>query len=334
MGDGFILGLTATPERLDGRGLDDHFDVMVKGPSPAWLIQHGYLSPFDYYAPHIPDTSGIDTVAGDFHKGQGAALMDQPALIGNIVEHYLELAAGQKGLVFASTREHSRKLAEAFTAEGVPAEHVEGTMKGDKRERAFDAFDAGDTRLLINVDICGEGLDVAGVNYVGLGRITKSRSLHKQQCGRAIRPPDRAIICDHAGNGLRLQDLPDTDVDWTLQGRVKSTRNSATLDPGQSIRQCLECYRIAYSFEEVCPGCGTEFPKRAARSMEQVEGKLSKVDQEEMRAAAARQRKSEEKQCKSYRDFLNLATARGYSNPDGWAKMRMKFKTSYRGSGR
>jgi DNA repair protein RadD len=202
--DAFISGLTATPERLDGRGLEEQYDVLVEGPSPAWLIENGYLSPYDYYAPEIPDLTGVASTAGDFQREAAAAVMNQPKLIGSLVEQYLQYAKGEQGIVFAQNREHSRKLAEAFSANGIPAMHVDGDTPKDDRDRFDAAFRAGDVRVGTNVALFGEGYDVPGISYLGIAAATKSLINHLQWNGRVLRyvPGKRAVICDHAGNAL------------------------------------------------------------------------------------------------------------------------------------
>jgi DNA repair protein RadD len=324
--DGFLIGLTATPERLDGKGLDEHFDVMIEGPPVAELIARGFLSDFDYYAPGQPDLTGIHTLGGDFNRGEIAELMDKPKLIGDMVEHYLRLARGQQGIVFAASREHSRHLADAFNSNGVQAAHVDGAMPDKERERIVEAHRRGDLDVMTNVDLFGEGFDVPGIVYCGLGRPTKSLSLYLQQVGRALRmfdgKPD-AIIADHAGNAFR-HGLPDDPRRWSLQGRAVRERMSGAND-ALPVRQCKQCFRVSPSTVETCPGCGTEFPAQV-RTLRQEEGQLTKLERIKLKEERRIQRKIEERQCKTPDDFIRLAEQRGYPNPRGWMKIRWKLK--------
>lgn len=332
--DSFIIGLSATPERLDGRGLDEHFDVMVKGPSVSWLIENGYLSPFEFYGPDNPDMSGVPSTAGDFQVDAAAEVVDKPDLVGNIVEHYLRLAPGEQGLVFAVNREHSRHIAAEFNANGVPAMHVDGDTPDDERDYFDDAFRAGDIRMGVNVDLFGEGYDVPNISYVGDGGPSRSRVKVRQRWGRTLRifkGKIRGIISDHAGNWERLGDLPDMDCDFSLQGRAKRSRGVS--DDADPVRQCLQCYRVYPSFMSVCPGCGAAATP-TKREIEQRDGDLKRIE----RAAAAIQkakdaalRKAEEKACREYADFYHLAMKRGYGDQNHcvkWAKMKMKFRAN------
>jgi DNA repair protein RadD len=323
-GDSYIIGLTATPERLDGRGLREHFDVMVIGPSVADLIEWGYLSPYSYYAPSIPDMSGVGSLAGDFNKAGVVEVMDRPKLVGDIVEHYLRLAPGQRGIVFGASREHSRHIADAFRGEGVRAAHVDGDS--DDRDRQVKAFRAGDLDVMTNVDLFGEGFDVPGVVYCGLGRPTKSLSMYRQQVGRSFRMfagKVEAVICDHAGNALpshlggRGHGLPDDDREWSLDGRAARAR--ATAVESNPVRQCLNCYRVSPSSLPACPGCGTEFPVQN-RDLASEEGMLTKLEREELRKAEAAKQRAEERSCRSQGELEQLARARGYEFPRQWAQ--------------
>lgn len=328
--DAYVIGLTATPERLDGRGLKDHFDVMVDGPSTGELIERGFLSPYTYFAPGTPDLVGVPVRAGDFNRGELGDLMDKPKLIGDIVEHYQRLAAGHQGIVFAASREHSRHIAEGFKAVGIRAAHVDGEMADRERKRAVDAFRARDLDIMVNVDLFGEGFDVPGLVYCGLARPTKSLALFLQQVGRALRimpGKERAIICDHAGNAF-THGLPDDPRTWSLEGRKSRAANIGAGD-GFSIRQCLECYRVSPSMTQICPGCGTAFLVRD-RAPEGAAGDLTELtrlaDQE---AKAAKEAcKEEERACVTLADWEALARRRGYKA--GWAKHQWEFRQKFR----
>lgn len=328
-GDNYVIGLTATPERLDGCGLGEHFDVMVIGPSVADLIEWGYLSPYQYYAPNKPDMKGVATTAGDYSRSAAAEIMDKPVLIGDTVEHYLRTAKGAQGIVFAVNREHSRHIADAFRAEGVRAAHVDGSMTDKEREWHDAAFRARDIDVLTNVDLFGEGYDVPGLVYCGLARPTKSIGLHKQQVGRPLRifpGKSEAIICDHAGN-VYQHGLPDDDIEWSLQGKKGRKSASGTVNDATPIKTCKTCYRIQKSTEKVCIGCGTEFPANQ-REVETKDGELAKLEAAEVKRRERVKRKAEERMCKSYETLKILAETRGYKNPSGWAKMKMKLRSN------
>lgn len=278
-----ILGVTATPERLDRRGLDDDFDVMVQAIPMAKLIEQGYLAQFTYLAPPTKvDLSGIKTRLGDYAADQLAEAMDKAVITGDSIDHYRTYLAGRPAIAFAVTVEHAEHIAAQFNAAGFRAASVDGSM--DKKVRKDRIAGIGDGRLnvLTSCEILGEGVDIPVVSGAILLRPTKSLSLYLQQVGRVLRPkPDgsNAIILDHVGN-VHAHGMPDMEREWTLAARKKR-------DSGPGVATCKQCFRAFqvqpdWKEEETClngqpEGCILDpTPVVAAKGTpEIVEGKLS-----------------------------------------------------------
>lgn len=311
-----VVGLTATPERLDGKGLNLQFDALVTGPSTKLLIDQGHLSPYKYFAPGKPDMLGVRTTAGDFNRGDLSGLMDRPKLIGDVVKHYQRLAPGERGIVFAVSIDHSRSIVAAFNDAGIKAAHVDGSMSKQARGDVVDSFRDGSIDIMSNVDLFGEGFDVPEASYCGLARPTKSLALFLQQCGRALRPSpgkQRAIIADHAGNAFH-HGLPCDERSWSLEG--KKARLKA--DDALPIKSCPDCFRVVPSTVMECPGCGHVWVVEA-RVLEEEEGELEELT----RAREAKQKRiSEEAACVTLSDWEDLARRRGYK--PGWAWHRFR----------
>jgi len=277
------VGLSATPWRLNGGGLGDFFPVMVRGPSPSWLIQNGYLSTYRLFGTeNEPDTSRLHHVGGDFNKKEVIELMDRPQVVGDSIDHYKKHAMGRCALLFDVSVESSEKQAEAFRAEGIPAMHVDAKTPDAERRRAIRDLGTGDLRVLTNVDLFGEGVSVNNVSCIIQKRPTESLSLHLQQIGRGLRMyPGKTdcIILDHAGN-WRRHGLPDDDREWTLEGQDKKKSKQAF-----SVRQCDRCYCAFPSGQRQCPECGWSAPV-TARTIDSVDGELKEVDKDSVRAVA------------------------------------------------
>lgn len=313
--DAYVLGLTATPWRLDGRGLGNWYARMVSGPTVGDLIEAGSLSRYRLFAPSQPDMSEAETAMGDYKQSSLSKIMDKPSITGDAVQHYSQLCAGKRAVAFACSIEHSQNIATSFNAAGIPAEHVDGQMDHGLRDQAVARFVAGETLVLCNADLFGEGFDVPAIEAAILLRPTQSLSLYLQQVGRALRPAEgkaHAVILDHAGNSLR-HGLPDDERDWSLEDRPKKRRSEKSDSP---VRQCLKCYRV-YRPAKQCPNCGHVAPV-AVREIEERAGDLVEVDA----VAAKRQRWSEERACVSLDDWQRLAAARGYK--PGWAMVRFQ----------
>lgn len=312
-----VLGLTATPWRLDGIGLGNWFEHMVMGPSTAELIAQGSLSPYRLFAPATPDLSGVETVAGDYKRSALSAAMDKPQIVGDAIGHYMKLCAGKRAVAFAAGVENSKRIAAQFIEAGIAAEHVDGSMTVEQRDAAVDRFRRGEVLILSNADLFGEGFDVPAIEAAILLRPTKSLSLYLQQVGRALRPCEgksEAIILDHAGNSL-VHGLPDDEREWSLEDRERRKRAAPSEVP---VKQCSECFFV-FRPAACCPQCGhVEVVK--ARELEVVEGTLTEVD----RTAIKRKQRLEERDCRTLDDWRALAAQRGYKS--GWAMHRWQAR--------
>lgn len=305
------IGLTATPQRLDGKGLGQYFDVLLLGPTVATLIEQGYLSPYRLFAPSSIDTSAVRHVAGDFNKAEVATVMGASTVVGDAVETYQRHVAGGRALVFVWSLDASRKLADAFTAAGIAAAHVDGETPDDERRWAMAAFRAGDLRVICNVDLFGEGLDVPAVDAVFLLRPTDSLGLYLQQCGRGLRPSPGKVsvqIFDHVGNWTR-HGLPDEARAWSLEGKPKKPKEA----PGG--RRCALCFAVSPAGSIECVVCHALFPIKA-RKIQQRAGELVEADIDALRAHT----KQLERSCLTLQDWQDLAKRLGYK--PGWAFYR------------
>lgn len=313
----WVVGLSATPEKPDGSGLDEYYDDMIIGPSIAELIALKRLSEYKLYAPSIPDLSKIKIVAGDYAKGELSNYMElDNILVGDAVKHYLSHAMGRLNITFCTSIEHSKKVAAKFNDAGVPSAHMDGNTPEDERRRIARAFARRELRNICSVDLMTFGYDLAaasGVDDVTIEsmsdlRPTKSRPLQRQKNGRVLRYKDfPALIFDHSGNH-KIHGLPCDPVEWSLQGRDKN--KSATDEKTMPVRQCNECY-FCHKPAPSCPNCGHVYPIQY-RTVEEIEGELTEV-----KPMTEEERQKEAKK-KRYQ-LEAVAKKRGYRNPKAWA---------------
>ena len=249
-----VLGVTATPERLDGQGLGKIFNELIVGSTVKELIADGWLSPFVIYAPErLVDLKGARTVAGDYALGDLARRMNADVVLNDALDEYRKHLTDRSAIAFCVTIEHSRAVARYFRAAGVRAQHLDGDTPTSERRRLIAALASGEVQILTNCGLISEGLDIPSVGGVILLRPTKSLALHLQQIGRALRPaPDkaRAIVLDHAGNVFR-HGMPDLEHPWSLEGRPKK-RGKAL------VRRCPDCGALIPISTRVCPECGAD----------------------------------------------------------------------------
>ena len=309
--DAFVLGVTATPIRLDGKPLKGSFAHMVLGPTPAELMEGGDLCGYTLYAPPVA-VGKLKKRMGDYVKSEAAAAMDKPQLVGNAVEHYKALAAGKRAIVFCVSLEHAENTAAAFRAAGFAAQRIDGGMDRTARRALVSDFSAGAIKVLTSCDLVSEGFDLPAIEVAILMRPTASLALYLQQVGRALRPypgKDRAIILDHAGNA-GVHGLPDDDREWCLDGEESGRKGKAP----PTLRLCGKCYAHAKSGTLVCSHCGWAWPVEA-REVEVAAGELEVVSPEEV-ARVKLDLKREVAMARDAASLLAIEKARGYK--PGW----------------
>ena len=314
-----VMGVTATPERLDGKGLGvaagGFFDCLVEGPTVAALVEQGYLSKPVVYAPKTQlDLSGIRTLAGDFDKGALAAAVDRPTITGDAVAHYRTYCANAPTIAFCVSVAHAEHVAEAFSQAGYQAASIDGTLDDHTRRQRIDDLGAGRLNVLTSCELIGEGVDVPIVGGALLLRPTQSLALYLQQIGRALRIHDgkeKAVIIDAVGNVLR-HGHPLEDRQWSLDAKPRRQRKGQEQEDGERVKVCPECNAVHEPGPE-CPECGYQYPAKARR-IEQVDGQLTEVKPHDRRLAARR----EQAGCKTLEDLKALGAARGYHQK--WAE--------------
>lgn len=314
----FLLGLTATPERLDGKGLGIEsggvYEKLVLGPSVKSLIERGYLSQPRVFAPPINfDDSALRTIAGDYDVKQMSEMLDQPQIIGDCVRHYSKICPNMPAIAFCSTIEHARHTAEQFCNAGFNFKCIDGTMSDFDRRDAIEGLGSGRYDGLTSCNIISEGTDIPVVGCAIFLRKTKSLSLYLQQAGRVLRPysgKEYSIILDHVRN-VENHGFPEDERDWSLEGRRKQKRDEDEI----FIRTCPQCYACYKSSLRACPVCGfgAENAIKSQREIEFIDAELVEIQKV--------QKERERKEANAFNKLLELGKQRGYANPYAWAKI-------------
>lgn len=251
-----ILGLTATPWRLDGKGLGDIYKAMVIVCQPRELIDRAKPMLLDprVFAPSVPKFKGIAIRGGDYDQEAIQELMATKAAVDEIINTWQARAAHLQTVVFASGVEHSRMIQEAFRAIGVDAAHLDANTSGAERVRIITGLAKGTIHVVTNCGILIAGWDCPALGCVVLARPTQSLTLYLQMVGRGLRvAPGKleALVLDHAGC-TEMHGYATDDREWDLAGRTKK--------PGAApVKTCPECYASLPSATLVCPVCGNVF---------------------------------------------------------------------------
>ena len=280
------LGVTATPERADGKGLgigaDGFYERLIRGPSMRHLIPE-YLTDYRIFCPasdiDLTDVP-VSQTTGDYSTQKLIKAARRSHIVGDVVEHYKRHAAGQLGITFVTDVETAVRTAEEYTRSGVPAAAVSAKTADRERTAIVRRYRRRELLQLVNVDLFGEGFDLPAIECVSMARPTHSYPLFVQQFGRGLRPMEgktHATIIDHVGNVIRHGGPPDFPRSWSLERREKSARKKKDPDaiPLRACSNCTSPYQVIY---KECPYCGHPWVAERRDGPEYVDGDLVELD--------------------------------------------------------
>lgn len=245
-----IVLLDATPVMPDGRGLGPWAEALVVAEKVTALIRDGFLVPVKCFAPDRAEQK---------HK-RGVA--------GNLVESRQQYAEGMPTVLFCSRVQHSRDAVAEFNMAGIAAVHVDAETDDDERDRAFHGLEDGSVKVVSNVGIIKEGVDIPCLGCAQIYMEMGSRTAFLQACGRIMRPfpgKTHAVLIDHSGAVFR-HGFPDEDSEWTLTGNVDANFQKAH-DDGltEKALYCKKC-ELVYHGQPQCPQCGG-YPSKPPKSI-------------------------------------------------------------------
>lgn len=227
----YVLGLTATAERSDGRGLREAFDELVVGATVRELMDLGVLAPCDVVGPG---------------KRQSRLSMAP-------FEAWQRWAVGRPTVAFCATIAESKALVDALTAQGAAAAHLDGGTPKRRRDAILEDFAEGRLDVVSNVAVLTEGWDCARAEVILLARGCESWGAYRQIIGRGLRfgsnRAKRCLLIDLCG-AVHQHGMPDADRAVTLDGVAAKPKGDA-----DAIRQCAECGAVYYVAQHprACP---------------------------------------------------------------------------------
>lgn len=272
-----VLLFTATPHRTGRVQLDQIADDIIVGQSIHELTEKGFLAPFRYFQPPGDFDSKLlkRGSTGDFTNDSMQQAMSTK-IFGHIVKQYKRIAPGMQAVVYTYSIDSAIKIAAEFNSEGISAVEVDGTTSKEKRDLAVRKFREQEIKILVNVNLFTEGVDLPNVDCVIMARPTASLALYLQFSMRCLnpRPGKTAIIIDHANN-FKSFGYPDDDRDWK-QAIKSGKQKSKTLlkDPGMSIVTCDYCFAVVKASEVKdgkCPICGKPIKVHEAKPISDVD---------------------------------------------------------------
>lgn len=191
-----LVGVTATPQRGDGKGLDGTFHEVVFTRDMQWGIRQGFLSDLRGLRLSMDlDLSGVKIRRGDYDAGQTGALMEQAGAPDMIAQQWLTHAKGRRTLVFTPTVAVAEQIAGALQRLGVRAGWVSGDTPLDERRRILAAYSTGELEVLANCAVLTEGYDEPRTDCIVVARPTRSQALYVQMVGRGTRRHPDKVDC-------------------------------------------------------------------------------------------------------------------------------------------
>lgn len=233
-----ILGLTATPERGDGKPLKPPFDRIVVAAQISDLIRDGHLVPLRIKWP--------------------GKLLGKKFVAARPVDWYLAHARGRRGICFAGNLKTAAVFRDDFVALGVRAAVIDGKLRKDVRKGLLERHQAGLLGVLVNVGVLTEGYDDPAVSCIIVARGCGSQGLWLQMIGRGLRPaPGKSdcLLLDMRGVTGELG-RPDADREFRLEGDPIAVKDR---DRANTFRICRSCQAPLGDLVR-CPECGFESP--------------------------------------------------------------------------
>lgn len=254
-----IAGLTATPYRLGGGpvcGPDYILNDIAYEANVGDLIRQGFLCRLTSKSGAArADLSGVHVRNGEYVGRELERACDQDAIVQAACDEIVALCADRRAwIVFAAGVKHAEHVCQALRDRGIASATVDGTTASGERAARIAAFQRGELRALVNVNVLSEGFDATHIDAVVLMRPTKSAALYYQQVGRGLRlhpAKTDCLVLDFAGNIVEHGPID------AIRPPRKPGEKAKSAAP---VRECPGCGAIVLVQVRQCPDCGHQFP--------------------------------------------------------------------------
>ncbi len=255
-----LLGLTATPERMDGKSILSYFGHRIAAEIRLpEAIDRKLLCPFQYFGvTDTVDLDGLRWTQGGYDRGElsrvyslsGAVAERRADLVVSSLLRYVTDIDEVKGLGFCVSVEHARFMAEQFNRRDIPSMFLTGQSPDEERQAAKQRLVNGEVRFIFVVDIYNEGVDIPEVNTVLFLRPTESLTIFLQQLGRGLRLSENKeclTVLDFIGQANRRYNFEDK-----FAALLSSTTHSVSRE-------------LRAGFVSVPKGCYIQLERKAAQ---------------------------------------------------------------------
>lgn len=244
-----LLGVTATPVRLNGHGFTDTFEELIVSPSVKQFIDSGYLSQYEYYSVARSsfiqkEIDGIKKFSqGDYAESELERVCDNDRIRAQVVKTYLDFANDKKGIVYTINKEHNKNLCDEFNANGVHAVAIDSDTPKEMREQYIQQFRRGDFKIICNVNLFTEGFDCPDIEFIQLARPTRSLALYLQQVGRGLRiseSKEKTLFLDNVGLYNRFG-FPSSKRMWRhhFEGKYDGNKTEEEVEGNKEVTEVI-----------------------------------------------------------------------------------------------
>lgn len=269
----YVLGLSATPQHKE---LNEVFKTIVKGPTPQWLIDNGFLSPFRYFRATQGNKGLLVKKGDDYTEDSVSAAMQ--GLAGDMVNDWLRFAKGRATVGFFPRRTHAAEAVQMFRAAGVNAVYLDGETPDEERLQMFADLNEGRIDYIANVGVIERGTDIPRIGCVQMCVFVGSIVRWLQMIGRGSRvhpEVEDCLVLDH-GDGVQKGWFFEDEVQWSLEWgeRPAKTHKAAPT---------IQCPKCGLTYRGGRCKCGHEPTKRERRAqgLEFIGGQLEEIQRKE-----------------------------------------------------
>lgn len=275
-----IFGVTATPNRGDGKGLREVFSNVADQITLGELIASGHLVPPRTFVIDVGAQDALSKVrrtATDFDMSEVAAILNKTLITDTVIAKWREKAGDRKTIAFCSTVAHAECVCNAFVAAGITAVLIHGDLTESERRARLNAYESGAAQVVVNVAVLTEGYDFTPTACVILLRPSSYKSTFIQMVGRGLRTVDPAefpgviksdcIVLDFGTASLMHGVLEqEVDLDGHLQQGEAPTKD------------CPECEAVVPLACMECPLCGHIWERQTQVSDSLSDFVMSEID--------------------------------------------------------
>lgn len=275
-----LLGMTATPNRGDKKGLRPIFSNVADQITVKELIASGHLVPPRTFVMDVgvqDELRHVKKTASDYDMGAVAAIMNTRPINDAVVKHWKDKAGDRQTVAFCSTVAHAEAVAASFNASGVPAVIVHGEMSDVERRNVLAEYTEGRAQVIVNVAVLTEGWDHPPTSCVVLLRPSSYKSTMIQMIGRGLRTIDPAEYPDIVKKDCVVLDFGTSTL---LHGSLEQDVNlDDQVGEGEApTKECPECGAEVPAAVKECPLCGYEWQQQAAQRESSGSFVMSEID--------------------------------------------------------